>query len=72
MHWFDREQRHERARHHARLASQALAARHYGRALLQLAVTGSASPRMARDRLIYAWLTEKIVRLFERLFLERP
>lgn len=62
---------HERARHHARRASEALATRRYGAAGVELALTMMASPRMARDRLIYGWLAEKALRIFERLVVRR-
>ncbi len=61
------QQRHERARHHARRAEDAFIKRRYGAAGIEFAATLMASPRMARDRLFYAWLTAKGVRLFRRL-----
>ncbi|MEI7995249.1 MAG: glycosyltransferase, partial [Methylococcaceae bacterium] len=61
------QQRHERARHHARRAEEAFFSRRYGVAVVESAATLIASPRMARDRLFYAWLAAKGVRLFERL-----
>lgn len=61
------QQRHERARHHARRAEDAFIKRRYGAAGIEFAATLMASPRMARDRLFYAWLTAKSVRLFRRL-----
>lgn len=69
--WIRRGQRHERARHHARRASAALNTRRYGVALVELVATLVASPRMARDRLIYGWLAEKGLKVFERIFLVR-
>lgn len=65
--WLHHQQPHERARHHARRASAALIKRHYGVALVELLVTFIASPRMARERLLYGWLAEKALKVFERL-----
>ena len=65
--WLHNRQLHERARHHARLAEQAFTNRRYGTAAVEFFMTFIASPRMARDRLFYGWLTAKGVRLFERL-----
>lgn len=69
--WIGRGQRHEQARHHARRASEALGTRHYGVALFELVATLVTSPRMARDRLIYGWLAEKALRVFERIALTK-
>jgi len=65
--WLHNRQRHERARHHARRAEEAFIKRRYGVAVAEFAATLIASPRMARDRLLYGWLAAKGVRLFERL-----
>lgn len=65
--WLHHQQPHERARHHARRASAALIKRHYGVALVELLVTFIASPRMARERLLYGWLAEKALKVFQRL-----
>lgn len=65
--WLHNRQRHERARHHARRAEEAFINRRYGGALVEFASTLIASPRMARDRLLYGWLAARGIRLFERL-----
>ncbi|WP_155315362.1 glycosyltransferase family 2 protein [Desulfosarcina alkanivorans] len=65
--WLHNRQLHERARHHARRAETAFTNRRYLAAAAQFSATLIASPRMARDRLFYGWLTAKGVRLFERL-----
>ena len=67
MNDLNRERRHERARHHARRASEALIKRDHVLVLVELAKTFYYSPRMARERLIYGWLADKAVRIFERL-----
>lgn len=59
-------QLHERARHHARRAEAAFAARQWPAALREFFMTGLCSPRMARDRLLYGWLAARGVRAFER------
>jgi glycosyltransferase involved in cell wall biosynthesis len=65
--WLHNRQLHERARHHARRAEQAFTNRRYGTAAVEFFMTFIASPRMARDRLFYGWLTAKGIRFFERL-----
>jgi glycosyltransferase involved in cell wall biosynthesis len=65
--WLHNRQRHERARHHGRRAEDAFRNRRYGMALVEFVGTLITSPRMARDRLFYAWLAARGVRLFERL-----
>lgn len=64
--WLHNQQRHERARHHARRAEEAFAGRCYGAALAEAAATLVTSPRMARDRLLNGWLAARGVRLFKR------
>jgi glycosyltransferase involved in cell wall biosynthesis len=64
--WLHNRQRHERARHHARRAEEALINRRYGVALVEFAGTLINAPRMARDRLFCGWLAARGVRLFER------
>jgi len=65
--WLHNRQRHERARHHARRAEEAFTNRRYGMVFVEFGRTLIASPRMARDRLLYGWLAAKGIRLFERL-----
>ena len=64
--WLHNRHLHEQARHHARHAEQALSERRLGAAAVAFCKTLMASPRMARDRLFYAWLTEKGVTIFQR------
>ena len=64
--WLHNRQLHEQARHHARRAEQALSDRRLSDAAVAFCKTLVTSPRMARDRLFYAWLTAKGVRIFQR------
>ena len=56
--WLHDRDRHERARHHARRAEEAFGARHLGTAFVEFLRTLFASPVMARDRLVLAWLRQ--------------
>mgnify|MGYP000849900135 CR=1 FL=1 len=64
--WMHNQQLHEHARHHARRAEEAFRNGRYSIALVAFLRTLVTSPRMARDRLFFAWLTAKGIRLFER------
>ncbi len=60
----------EHARHHARRAEEAFRDRRLSAALIEFLQTFRYSPKMARDRLLYAWLASKRYRLFEKLVLQ--
>jgi len=67
--WLHNRQRHEYARHHAHRAEEAFLNRRYGQAVAACFLTLVASPRLARDRLLYGWLAAKGGRLCKRFAL---
>jgi len=66
-HWLYQRHFHEHARHHARHSEQALRERRLAAALIEFLKTFFYSPKMARDRLAYGWLTKLKVRVLDRL-----
>lgn len=70
-HWVYELHLHEHARHHARRAEEAFRARRFGTAIAESLKTLMFSPKMARDRLLYAWLGRKGLSVLERV-LVRP
>jgi glycosyltransferase involved in cell wall biosynthesis len=60
----------EHARHHARRAEEAFRERRLTAALIEFLQTLRYSPKMARDRLLYARLAGKRFRLFEKLIVQ--
>lgn len=64
--WLHNQQLHERSRHHARLAEEAFRNRRYHIAFVAFLKTLMTSPKMARDRLLYGWLSARGIGLFER------
>jgi glycosyltransferase involved in cell wall biosynthesis len=65
--WFHRQNTHEQARHHARRAEEAAQSRRRFRALSEFLKTAYFSPKMARDRLLRAWLADRRLGLLQRL-----
>ncbi len=65
--WLHNRDLHERARHYARSAEDAAREGRSVRAFIQFLKTLTFSPRMARDRLLRAWLATHRLRFFERL-----
>jgi glycosyltransferase involved in cell wall biosynthesis len=63
---------HERGRHHARRAEQALRDRRYAAAAGQALLTFAVSPGMALSRLAGAWLSPKRGRLFDLFLAPAP
>jgi glycosyltransferase involved in cell wall biosynthesis len=68
-HWLHNRHLHEHARHHARLAEQAARSQQPFTALIEFTKTLAYSPRMARDRLLYAWFAANRLKFITRLFL---
>ncbi len=66
-HWAYRRYAHDHARHHARKAEQAFRARRLGEASAEFVKTFFYSPKMARDRLVYGWLSKRIPGLMDKL-----
>lgn len=65
--WLHNRHLHEHARHHARLAEAAARAGHPFKAFVAFLRTAACSPRMARDRLLRAWLAANQLKFLERL-----
>jgi glycosyltransferase involved in cell wall biosynthesis len=70
--WWHNQHLHDRARHHARRAEDAFSERKYGLAIAESVRTMFASPKMARDRLLYGWLTAKFGRLAGKVSVSGP
>ncbi len=66
-HWAYSHHYHDHARHHARHAEQSFRERRIGAAGLHFFATLRYSPRMARDRLLFGWLSGQKVRLLRGL-----
>jgi glycosyltransferase involved in cell wall biosynthesis len=64
--WLYKQQRHEQARHHARRASEAFSAGKHFTAFGHLLTTFVAAPKMGRNRLIFALMNEKGMKLLEK------
>lgn len=58
-HWAYTQHFHDHARHHARHAEEAFRQRRVGKAAAEFLQTLRYSPKMARDRLLYAWLARR-------------
>lgn len=65
-HWLYSRNAHEHARHHARRAEEAAASEHPMIAALEFGKTLFYSPKMARDRLLLAWIARRKLRMLER------
>ena len=65
--WFHQQEAHDRARHHARRAEEAASAGQTLKACVEFIRTGCYSPKMARDRLLRAWLADRRLAFFQRL-----
>lgn len=65
--WLHNRHLHEHARHHARRAEEAGRSGHHFTALLEFFKTVTYSPRMARERLLRAWLTNSHLKFLECL-----
>lgn len=68
--WFHRQNGHERARHHARRCEEAAAAGARVRAVKEFVCTAFSSPKMARDRLLLAWLSTLRIGFLQRFLRE--
>lgn len=66
-HWWYRRNAHERARHHARRADEAFRNKKVVTALYEFVQTLFFSPTMARDRLLFSWLTGRQVWFLNKL-----
>lgn len=66
-HWLHRRDLHEHARHHARRAEDAVRQRQLIRAASEFVRTALWSPRVARERLLRAWLASWKLHLLESL-----
>jgi hypothetical protein len=66
-HWLYGCNGHEKARHHARLTEQAVQSRRYLSAIGEFLRTFIYSPKMAKDRLLMAWLADRRIGIFQRL-----
>lgn len=65
--WAYRRHASDHARHHARKAEQAFRQRQLFKAMSEFAQTCFYSPRMARDRLLYGWLSQRVPGLMARI-----
>lgn len=65
--WQYRRHASDHARHHARKAEQAFKQRQLLKAGSEFIQTCFYSPRMAQDRLLYGWLSQKLPRLLSRV-----
>lgn len=66
-HWFHQQNTHELARHHARRAEEAAQSGKKFTAFREFLRTASCSPKMARDRLLRAWLGDRRVGGLQKL-----
>lgn len=66
-HWFHNQHLHEHARHHVRRAEEAGQAGRPVRAAMEFLKTLFYSPKMARDRLLFAWLSQSSLAVIKPL-----
>lgn len=66
-HWAYTRHFHDHARHHARRAEDAFRQRRLGTAAAEFLQTLRYSPKMARDRLLYGWLTRRKLNVLDRM-----
>ncbi|MGO4222718.1 glycosyltransferase family 2 protein [Lysobacter sp. TAF61] len=66
-HWAYRKHFSDHARHHARRAEQAFRQRKLLSAMWELLMTTLYSPKMARDRLVYGWLSQRVPGLLRKV-----
>ena len=71
-HWLHTHHHHDQARHHARLCEQAARADRPGTAFFEFWRTALHSPKMARDRLLAAWLVNKRAHVLQKLLRPSP